>query len=116
MMEKYVPITLANLPPCSELESPAAFKQWLTGQPADAVVGCRGISGQCPLASFFKAHTGKEARVGALAILILDSNTYWSLPKWAETFVKWVDMTDYPGTWVTANLALQLLDDIVLLR
>ena len=93
MAEQY-PITLAE------------FRDWLLTKRANAVVGERGYSTKCPIASYVRARGEEGARVYEQYLEV--AGRKYPLPGWATLFVGYVDHGRRGG--VQARTALRLLD------
>ncbi len=92
----------------TQLLSLPAFRAWLESQPADVFVGTAGNEEMCPLATFLKDELpeGTDVAVDAQSYWI-ESDTTYTLPDWAITFV---EVIDSHGEWdVSAHAALDVL-------
>lgn len=85
------------------ISTPTHFAEWLRGKGAEATVGRRCMSCECPLACYLQdlnpGVTPQNVRIGA-GIYTMDGYEGAranDLPKWATRFVQAIDSAEYAG-------------------
>ena len=89
------------------------FRKWLESHESRQLVGQRGSSNCCPLASYLRERGSPDAAVRALTFSRGDKIE--PLPRWAQVFIHQVDFSSRKYNKITAGKAIQLLDKATIL-